>query len=437
MDLVIDPCTRGSLTRSTTSSDSYFPDDTKLDSLDIADIQAAATRIFGGVQRTPFLKSDWLSPICGIELYLKREHRQRTGSFKERGARNALLRLNDDQKKFGVVAASAGNHALALACHGNLLGIPVTVVMPHFAPIIKVKHCRSFGANVIMHGQHIGEAKDYAMTLLDEKSLTYINGYDHPDIIAGAGTIGLEMLEQVPDLDAIVVPVGGAGLIAGISLAAKSLQPGIEIIGVEPERAASFTAALQAGKPTRVEMLPTLADGLAVPMVGSNAFAIASQFVDRVVVVSEHDIALAVLRLVELEKAVVEGAGATGVAALLAGKIDGLAGKRVGTILCGGNIDTTMLGRIIQRGLAVDGRLCRFSAHISDRPGGLAAFSQFLADEGVSIIDIAHDRVFGGDEIASVSVNCTIETLDHAHIERLRQRFNDAGFSTNFHPLPK
>ena len=406
-------------------------------SLDVADIHAAAIRIFGGVQRTPFLKSDWLSPICGIELYLKREHRQRTGSFKERGARNALLRLNDDQKKFGVVAASAGNHALALACHGNLLGIPVTVVMPHFAPIIKVKHCRSFGANVIMHGQHIGEAKDFAMTLLDEQSLTYINGYDHPDIIAGAGTIGLEMLEQVPDLDAIVVPVGGAGLIAGIALAAKSLQPGIEIIGVEPERAASFTAALQAGKPTRVEMLPTLADGLAVPMVGSNAFAIASRLVDRVVVVSEHDIALAVLRLVEMEKAVVEGAGATGVAALLAGKISGLAGKRVGTILCGGNIDTTMLGRIIQRGLAVDGRLCRFSAHISDRPGGLAAFSQFLADEGVSIIDIAHDRVFGGDEIASVSVNCTIETLDHAHIERLQQRFNEAGFSTKFHPLPK
>lgn len=405
--------------------------------LDIADIRTAAIRIFGGVQRTPFLKSDWLSPICGIELYLKREHRQRTGSFKERGARNALLRLNDEQKKFGVVAASAGNHALALACHGNLLGIPVTVVMPHFAPIIKVKHCRSFGATVIMHGQHIGEAKDYAMTLLDEKSLTYINGYDHPDIIAGAGTIGLEMLEQVPDLDAIVVPVGGAGLIAGIALAAKSLQPGIEIIGVEPERAASFTAALQAGRPTRVEMLPTLADGLAVPMVGSNAFAIASQLVDRVVVVSEHDIALAVLRLVEMEKAVVEGAGATGVAALLAGKISGLSGKRVGTILCGGNIDTTMLGRIIQRGLAVDGRLCRFSAHISDRPGGLAAFSRFLADEGVSIIDIAHDRVFGGDEIASVSVNCTVETLDHAHIKRLQQRFDEAGFSTNFHPLPK
>jgi len=213
------------------------------------------------------------------------------------------------------------------------------------------------------------------------------------------------------------------------------LKPDIEIIGVEPERAASFTAALRAGHPVRVEMQPTLADGLAVPMVGTNAFVLARRLVDRVIIVNEHDIALAVLRLVETEKAVVEGAGATGVAALLAGKISGLSGKRVGTILCGGNIDTTMLGRIIQRGLAVDGRLCRFSAHISDRPGGLAAFSKFLADEGISIVDIAHDRVFGGDEIASVSVNCTVETLDHAHIERLKQRFNAAGFRTEFHSL--
>ena len=401
----------------------------------IDDIHAAASRIAGGIQRTPFMRSDWLSPVCGVELYLKREHRQRTGSFKERGARNALMRLTEKQKQAGVIAASAGNHALALACHGQQLGVPVTVVMPNFAPIIKVKNCRSFGANVIIHGQHIGDAKEYAMTLLTEKSLTYINGYDHPDIIAGAGTIGVEMLDQVANLDAIVVPVGGAGLIAGIALAAKSLKPNIEIIGVEPERAASFTAALKAGLPVRVEMQPTLADGLAVPTVGINAFGIARRLVDRVVLVNEHDIALAVLRLVEMEKAVVEGAGAAGVAAILAGKIDGLSGKRVGTILCGGNIDTTMLGRIIQRGLAVDGRLCRFSAHISDRPGGLAAFSRFLADEGVSIIDIAHDRVFGGDEIASVSVDCTVETLDHAHIARLKQRFLDAGFSTEFHSL--
>ncbi len=404
--------------------------------LTIDDIYAAAQRIAGGVQRTPCLKSDWLSPLCGVDLFLKREHRQRTGSFKERGARNALLRLNSEQKLAGVIAASAGNHALALAYHGQQLGIPVTVVMPKFAPIIKVQNCRGFAANVILHGQDIGEAKELATTLLAQHSLTYINGYDDLDVIAGAGTIGLEMLEQVPNLDAIIVPVGGAGLIAGVALAVKALKPDIEIIAVEPERAGSFAAALRAGKPIRIDVQATLADGLAVPLVGANAFAVAQSLVDRVVELHEHDIALAVLRLVEMEKAVVEGAGAAGVAALLAGKLNDLQGKRVGTILCGGNIDTTMLGRIIQRGLAIDGRLCRFSAHISDRPGGLAAFSRFLADEGVSIIEIAHDRVFGNDEIASVSVECTVETLDHAQIERLKLRFDEAGFKTSFRMAP-
>lgn len=402
----------------------------------IDDIRAAAERITGGVERTPCMRSSWLSPLCGVELFLKREHRQQTGSFKERGARNALLRLSDEQKRAGVIAASAGNHALALACHGQLLGVPVTVVMPTFAPIIKVQHCRRFGANVILQGQHIGESKDYAMSLIETQSLTYINGYDHPDIIAGAGTIGLEMLEQQPALDAIVVPIGGAGLIAGVALAAKSVKPEIEVIGVEPANASSFGPALQAGHPVQVEMQPTLADGLAVPMVGANAFAIARRLVDRLVIINEQDIALAVLRLVEMEKAVVEGAGAAGVAALLANKITGLQGKKVGTILCGGNIDTTMLGRIMQRGLAVDGRLCRFTAHISDRPGGLAAFTRILADEGVSVVDISHDRIFGGDEIGSVSVECTVETFDSDHIERLWRRVNAAGFRTQFHNLP-
>jgi len=402
----------------------------------IDDILAAAHRIAGGVQRTPCLKSDWLSPVCGMELYLKREHRQRTGSFKERGARNALMRFTEEQKRNGVIAASAGNHALALAFHGQQLGIPVTVVMPTFAPMIKVSNCRGFGANVILHGEHIGDAKDHAMTLVDEKSLTYINGYDHPDIIAGAGTIGLEMLDQVADIDAIIVPVGGAGLIAGVALAAKSVKPEIQIIGVEPDRASSFGPAMEAGEPVRGHMQPTLADGLAVPMVGSNAYQIARELVDRLVVVSEADIALAILRLVEMEKAVVEGAGATGVAAILGGKLNDLKGKKVASILCGGNIDSTMLGRIIQRGLAVDGRVCRFSAHISDRPGGLAGFTRVLADEGVSVIDIAHDRVFGGDEIASVSVECKVETRDHAHIAALKQRLDDAGFRTQFHTLP-
>lgn len=394
----------------------------------IDDIRAAANRIAGGVQRTPCLVSDWLSPECGVELWLKREHRQRTGSFKERGARNALLQLTPEQRRQGVIAASAGNHALALACHGQLLGIPVTVVMPRFAPIIKVKNCRSLGADVRLHGQHIGEAKEHALALVAERSLTYINGYDHPDVIAGAGTIGLELLEQAPEIDAVIVPVGGAGLIAGVGLSVKSLNPRIEVIGVEPENAASFTAALAAGAPVTAEIRPTLADGLAVPMVGANAFAIARNVVDRVVTVGEHDIATAVLKLVEMEKAVVEGAGAAGVAALLGGRLPDLRGRRVATILCGGNIDTTMLDRILRRGLAAEGRLWRFTAQISDRPGGLAEFARLLAEAGASIVDISHDRVFGGDDVAAVSVQCVVETFDHAHITQLRQRLAATGF---------
>ena len=402
----------------------------------IHDIRDAASRISGGVQRPPCLRSDWLSPLVGFDLFLKREHRQGTGSFKERGARNALMLLDDQQKRKGVIAASAGNHALALASHGKQLGVPVTVVMPIFAPMIKIENCRGFGAEVVLHGEHIGECKQHAEQLVQSQGLAYINGYDAPDIIAGAGTIGLEILEQADNLDAVVVPVGGGGLIAGIAQAVKATNPEIDIIGVEPINAASFTAALQAGKPIRAEVVPTLADGLAVPCVGDNAFTLGASLIDQMITVTEQEVALAILRLVEMEKAVVEGAGAVGVAAALSGKLDQYKGKRVATVLCGGNIDTTMLGRIIQRGMVVDGRICRFSAHISDRPGGLAAFTQVLAEQGVSVIDIAHDRVFGGDEIASVSVECEVETRNHEHIRQLRKTLNAAGFDTKFHDLP-
>jgi len=399
------------------------------------DIRAAADRIDSGIQRTPALRSEWLSPLVGFDLILKREHRQGTGSFKERGARNALMLLTEAQKKVGVVSASAGNHALALASHGKQLGIPVTVVMPTFAPIIKVRNCQNLGATVILHGEHIGDCRAYCDRLIEQHGLTYINGYDDLPIIAGAGTIGLEMLDQQPGLDAIVVPVGGGGLIAGVAVAAKALKPAIKIIGVEPDHAASFSAAVKAGAPVAAAMRPTLADGLAVPKVGANAFAIAAPLIDELITVSEAEIALAILRLTEMEKAVVEGAGAAGVAAALSGKLDAYKGRRVGTILCGGNIDSTMLGRILQRGLAVDGRLCRFSAHISDRPGGLAAFTKVLADQGVSVIDIAHDRVFGNDEVASVSVQCIVETRNHDHIAQLRETLDTAGFDTRFFSL--
>jgi threonine dehydratase len=395
------------------------------------DITSAAERIKGGIIRSPCPPSIPLSEATGCEIYCKLEYLQRTGSFKERGARNALLLLAEEQRARGVIAASAGNHALGLAYHAKLLGIPATVVMPKSAPLTKVSNCRQMGANVILEGNNIEEARAHALTLVEKNGLTHIHGFNDPAIIAGQGTLGLELIEQVPQIDAVIVPIGGAGLVAGLSLAIKTLRPQVKIYGVEPERAASFQAALEAGAPVTVPMKPTLADGLAVPCVGSNAFAIARPLVDRHLLVSEHAIALAVLRLMELEKAVVEGAGAAPLAACLAGLAPELAGKKVVLPLCGGNIDTNIVGRIIEHGLAEDGRLCRFSAIISDRPGGLARFSTVIAEAGANIMDIEHDRAFASDDIQTVMVHCVIETRDREHLRQVRARLIAEGFEVS------
>src|SRR6266516_1466713 len=269
------------------------------------EIEAARKRIADAVYYSPCPPSIPLSEITGMEIFCKLDNFQRTGSFKERGARNALAQLSHDQQKRGVIAASAGNHAQALAYQGSLLGIPATVVMPKFAPLIKVSTCQQLGANVVLHGTDFGEAKARALELAKEKGLAYIDGYDDPAIIAGQGTMALEIVEQVSDLDALIIPVGGAGLLAGVSLAIKTLLPNTKIVAVEAENVASFSAALAAGKPTKIKMQPTLADGLAIPQVGTNAFQIARPLVDIVVTVTEEEIALASLRLAELEKSVV------------------------------------------------------------------------------------------------------------------------------------
>ncbi len=393
-----------------------------------AEIQAAARRIAGHVVETPCPESIPLSEATGMRIACKLEYLQRTGSFKERGARNALELLEAAQRARGVTAASAGNHALGVAYHAQLLRIPATVVMPAFAPLTKVQNCRRLGARVLLHGANISEAKARADEIAASEGLAYINGFDDPAIIAGQGTIGLEIAEQVPDVDAVIVPIGGAGLIAGAALALKTLKPSVQIIGVEPCRAASYAAALQAGQPVGVTMQPTLADGLAVPKVGANAFALARTLVDRSVLVDERHLALAILRLVELEKAVVEGAGAAPLAACLAGLVPELRGKRVVLPLCGGNIDLTTLGRVIERGLASAGRLCRFTATISDRPGGLARFAGLIAEEGASIVDITHDRAFAAEDLATVVVHCVVETRDAEHIASLRARLTREGF---------
>ena len=390
------------------------------------DIVQARQRIADAVFATPCPESVALSEICGCQVFCKLEYLQRTGSFKERGARNALLLLKSEQRNRGVIAASAGNHALALAFHGAQLNVPVTVVMPKFAPLIKQSRCRHNGARVVLHGESFAEAKSHAVHLASEEGLSYIHGFDAPEIIAGQGTMGLEILEQVPNLDAVVIPIGGAGLIAGVSLAIKHQQSRgadpttrVQVIGVESVQTPNFSAALRSGKPVDVPMRPTLADGLAVGKVGSLAFEIARQCVDRVIQVSEDHLALAIVRLMELEKSVVEGAGAAPLAALLSHQLPDLAGKRVVLALCGGNIDLSILNRLIESGLVFDGRLVRFTAVISDRPGGLAKLAGLIAAAGASIHDVTHDRAFSGSDVTAVNVLCTVETHDHQHIREL------------------
>jgi threonine dehydratase len=388
-----------------------------------AEIQAAANRIAGGVHNTPCDHSPILSSMLGCEVFTKKEFLQETGSFKERGARNALLLLDESQKQHGVVAASAGNHALALAYHGSLLNIPVRVVMPTTAPLVKQERCRFFGAEVELFGRTIADAKTKADEYVQSESRTYIHGFDGIDVIAGAGTLGIEIITAVPDVDAVIIPIGGAGLIAGMSLAIKSLKPNTKIIGVEPTYCASYTAAMKHDCPTMIQAEETLGDGLAVPCVGHNAWQIAKKYVDQVVTVDEQQLAIAILRLLEIEKGVIEGAGAAPLAALMSGQLS-LTGKKVVMPLCGGNIDPSMLGRVINYGLRCDWRLVRFRAEISDRPGGLEQLTHCIANCKASVVDIRHERTFSKPNFGRVTVECIIETKnrDHANevIESLR-----------------
>jgi threonine dehydratase len=394
----------------------------------LSDIRAAQRRIAGGVIVTPCPESIPLSEITGARIFCKLDNFQRTGSFKERGARNALLRLTPARQQRGVIAASAGNHALGLAYHGELLGIPVTVVMPDYAPLIKIATCERLGARVLIHGDDFTAARAEADRLVAAEGLTYVHGFDDPDIIAGQGTLGLEMLKQVPNLDAIVCPIGGGGLIAGIAVAVKTVRPRIQIIGVESTATGNFAAAMRAGKPVRVPRRPTLADGLATLTVGANSFALARGRVDHVIGVSEDWIALAILRMVELEKTVVEGAAAVPLAAMMSGQLSYLAGHRVALVVCGGNIDPAILSRVIEKGLVHDGRITRFTARISDRPGGLADLCRVIAACGASIKDIAHDRAFSGPDVSAVHAVCTVETRNRAHVTALHRALKKHGF---------
>jgi threonine dehydratase len=396
--------------------------------IDLAAIRAAGDRIHGHVQLSPCVHSPELSRRCGAEIHCKLENLQATGSFKERGACNRLGRLSPDERTRGVIAASAGNHALGLAHHGQLMGIPVTVVMPRWAPLIKLTRCRALGAQVVVHGDCYEDARRRAVELAAERGLVFVHGFEDPDIIAGQGTIGLELLAQLPAIDVAIVPVGGGGLIAGIGTAIKALRPEVRVVGVEARNAPTIGPALAAGAPVATPPRSTLADGLAVSSVGGLCFALARTVVDQVVAVDEAQIAGAILGMAESARLIVEGAGAAPLAAALALSRE-LAGRRVALLVSGGNIDVSIMTRVIDRELVRAGRCGRLTVRISDRPGSLGELLRVVSAAGASIKDIAHDRRFAPVDHAQVSVSCVVETSDRRHLDALLDALRAGGFA--------
>jgi threonine dehydratase len=384
----------------------------------LIDIEAARERIKEQIYLSPFPYSESFSRMTGSRIFFKLENLQMTGSFKERGALNHLLTLPPERANRGVIAASAGNHGMAVAFHCQRLNIPATIVMPLNAPLIKVTRVRQYGARSVLHGTDYDAAFAEALRLSQETGLAFVSPYDDPRIVAGQGTIGLELYEQNPDLDAVMVPVGGGGLIAGIACALKTLNRKIRVIGVQADALPSMKAALAKDEPTCVPAATTIADGIAVRTVGATPLELVKHYVDEIVTVSEGEIANAVLLLLEIEKTVAEGAAAAPLAALVHKKV-ALTNQNVGVIISGGNIDVNLIARIIEKGLIQDGRLSRISVVISDRPGSLARLSQRVAELGANILQISQTRGFGEVAIGETEVELILETTGAEDIERV------------------
>ncbi len=395
--------------------------------LSLSDVEAARQRLQSAIYCSPCAYSESLSQLTGTRCFIKLENLQMTGSFKERGAANTLLTLADAERRHGVIAASAGNHGLAVAFHAQRLGIPAVIVMPEWAPLIKVASARRHGAEVVLSGADYEEAYARARRLCEERRLAFIHPFDDPRVIAGQGTIGLELVEQCPELDAVVVPVGGGGLVAGIALAMKAVKPAAGVIGVQAETLPAMRRALAAGAPVTLSPAATIADGIAVRQVGEISFEIVRRLVDEIVTVDEEEIANAILLLLEIEKTVAEGAGATPLAALLNKKV-ALQGKTVALILSGGNIDVNVISRIIERGLVKDGRLVRLSVLLQDRPGALARLTGLIAETRANILHITHDRAFSRSRIGETEVELTLETSGREQIEAVKRHLVDAGY---------
>ena len=391
----------------------------------IDDIRAAAQRIDGAVIRTPMLVSRTLSEIVGAEVWLKFENLQFTAAYKERGALNKLLQLSADERARGVIAASAGNHAQAVAYHAKRLGIPAVIVMPESTPTVKVTQTAGHGAEVVLHGDMFDDAYAKARELALEKGYVFVHPFDDPQIIAGAGTVALEMLEAARDLDTIVIPIGGGGLMSGVSIASRALKPDIELIGVEAELYPSMKCAIQdCQMPLGGD---TLAEGIAVKQPGALTSRILKDYANDVVLVSERDLERAVAMLVGIEKTVVEGAGAAGLAAMIADP-DRYKGKKVATLLCGGNIDTHLLANVLVRDLVRQGRIARLHVAAHDQPGALAAITAKVYEAGVNVIEINHSRIFTRLPAKDTMIEVECEARDPQSIDDVVGRLEAAGF---------
>jgi threonine dehydratase len=392
----------------------------------LADFEAAATILEGTAIRTPMEESRWLQALVDGPVLLKCENLQRTGSFKIRGGYVRLSRLSPEERARGVVAASAGNHAQGVALAAQMLGINATVFMPEGAPIPKVNATRAYGADVLFEGEYLTQALVAAQAFAEETGAVFIHPFDHPDILVGQGTVGLEILEQAPEVETVLVPTGGGGLLAGVAMAVKALRPGVRVVGVQAEEAAAYPESLRAGTPVALERMSTMADGIAVARPGDLPFAAIQEHCDEMLTVSEESISRALVLLLERAKMVVEPSGAAGVAALLDEP------KRFGTpivaVLSGGNVDPLLLGHLIRHGLSGNGRYLNFHCVIPDRPGGLAHLLSELAASGANVLEVAHERTSTTLHIGDVEVALQLETRGPEHADAVMSRLRDHGY---------
>ncbi len=393
----------------------------------LKEIQEARIRLVDIIETTPLDFSNTLSKLSDNQIYLKLENLQRTGSFKIRGAFNKMSMLTEVEKSRGVIAASAGNHAQGVAYAAKWMGVPCTIVMPAVASLSKVEATRGYGANIVLHGQNYDEAFAKAQELKEASGATYIHAFDDEMVMAGQGTIGIELLEQLPDLEAIVVPIGGGGLISGIAIAAKTLKPDITIIGVEAKGAAGFKQSLLANRIEELSHVATIADGIAVKKPGVLTFAAVSSFVDDVVLVDDEEIARAMVVLIERSKVVSEGASAAGIAAAITKKLP-FENKKTAIVLSGGNVDVLLLSRIIEHGLVAAGRHIRFVTTLPDRPGALVNLLTTVAATGANIVSIEHYRLGQAVNLGQVEVQLAAEMRNWAHIEELKDKLHQSGY---------